>query len=57
MIERLGVNQFYTIPSVLRALMAKDQDVPKQFNLQSLRIIGSGTSLKVTTYVTTLCAN
>ena len=44
MIQRIGVNHLYTIPSVIRELMVNSNEAfhPNSFDLSSLRIIGSG---------------
>ena len=40
-IEKHGVNQFYTAPTAIRSLMAKGDDVLGDSDLSSLRILGS----------------
>ena len=44
MIQRIGINHFYIIPSVVRELMVNRNQAfhPDSFDLSSLRIIGSG---------------
>jgi len=39
--EEHKVNQFYTAPTAIRALMAKGEDLVKRHDLSSLRILGS----------------
>jgi acyl-coenzyme A synthetase/AMP-(fatty) acid ligase len=41
MIERHGITQFYTAPTAIRSLMRYGNDIPKQYNLSSLKILGS----------------
>ncbi len=40
-IEKYGVNQFYTAPTAIRAIMKSGDDWPKKFDLSSLRVIGT----------------
>ena len=40
-IEKHGVNQFYTAPTAIRALMACGDDLPKKYSMNSLKVIGS----------------
>jgi len=40
-VEKYKVNQFYTAPTALRALMREGEDWPKKYDLSSLRILGS----------------
>lgn len=40
-VEKFRVNSFYTAPTAIRALMAEGDDFPKQYNLTSLRVLGS----------------
>jgi acetyl-CoA synthetase len=40
-VERHGVNIFYTAPTAIRALQACDADYVRRHNLQSLRVLGS----------------
>ena len=40
-IEKHGVNQFYTAPTAIRALMKTGDDWPKKYDLSSLRILGT----------------
>ncbi|MCH2234272.1 MAG: acetate--CoA ligase [Crocinitomicaceae bacterium] len=39
--EKHKVNQFYTAPTAIRALMAAGDDYPKNYKLDSLKVIGS----------------
>ena len=39
--ERLGVTIFYTAPTAIRALMKLGDDVPAQYDLSKLRLLGS----------------
>ncbi|MEM1322986.1 MAG: acetate--CoA ligase [Bacteroidota bacterium] len=39
--EKHRVNQFYTAPTAIRALMAKGDHWPKQYDLNSLKVLGS----------------
>lgn len=39
--EKHKVNQFYTAPTAIRALMASGYDEPDKYNLSSLKVIGS----------------
>ncbi|MEL6123226.1 MAG: acetate--CoA ligase [Bacteroidota bacterium] len=39
--EKLKVNQFYTAPTAIRALMAKGDSFPAKYDLSSLRVLGS----------------
>ncbi|MGA2874342.1 MAG: acetate--CoA ligase [Nitrososphaerales archaeon] len=41
MIERYGVNIFYTSPTALRGLMRYGDELPLKHNLRSLRVLGS----------------
>jgi acetyl-CoA synthetase len=41
LIERYGVSIFYTTPTAIRLLMKFGEDWPKQYNLSSLKILGS----------------
>jgi len=41
LIERYGVNIFYTTPTAIRLLMKYGEDWPKQYDLSSLKILGS----------------
>ncbi len=38
---RLGVTIFYTAPTAIRALMKMGDDIPKQYNLSKLRLLGT----------------
>jgi acetyl-CoA synthetase len=40
-IEKHGVNQFYTAPTAIRAIMKSGDDWPKKFDLTSLRVLGT----------------
>lgn len=40
-IEKHGVNQFYTAPTAIRSLMRSGEEWPAKYDLSSLRIIGS----------------
>ncbi|SVC76258.1 uncharacterized protein METZ01_LOCUS329112, partial [marine metagenome] len=40
-VERLKVTQFYTAPTAIRALMSHGEDIPKKYNLSTLRLLGS----------------
>ncbi|MDA7501669.1 acetate--CoA ligase [Chitinophagales bacterium] len=39
--EKHKVNQFYTAPTAIRALMAKGDEWPKQYDLSALKVLGS----------------
>ena len=39
--EKYKVNQFYTAPTAIRALMAAGINIPDQYDLSSLKVIGS----------------
>ncbi|MCL4133020.1 UNVERIFIED_CONTAM: hypothetical protein GTU68_042413 [Idotea baltica] len=39
--EKHKVNQFYTAPTAIRALMAAGDDVPARYDLSSLKVLGS----------------
>lgn len=39
--EKHKVNQFYTAPTAIRALMAKGPDIPDQYDLSSLKVLGT----------------
>jgi len=39
--EKHRVNQFYTAPTAIRALMAAGYDLPEKYDLSSLKVIGS----------------
>ena len=39
--EKHKVNQFYTAPTAIRALMAKGDEWPQKYDLSSLRVLGS----------------
>ena len=41
MIQRHKITQFYTAPTAIRLLMRYDDDVPKKYDLSSLKILGS----------------
>jgi len=40
-VQRWKVNEFYTAPTALRALMKFGDEVPKKYNLSSLRLLGT----------------
>ena len=40
-VDKYKVNQFYTAPTAIRALMAAGDDPPKKRNLSSLRLLGT----------------
>lgn len=40
-IEKHQVNQFYTAPTAIRALMACGEDLPNKYTMSSLKVIGS----------------
>jgi len=40
-VEKYKVNQFYTAPTAIRALMKEGEQWPKKYDLSSLRILGS----------------
>jgi len=40
-IEKFGVNTFYTAPTAIRSLMREGEDWPKRRDLSSLRLLGS----------------
>jgi len=40
-IEKHNVNQFYTAPTAIRALMVSGSEVPNKFKMESLKVIGS----------------
>jgi acetyl-CoA synthetase len=40
-VEKHGVNQFYTAPTAIRAIMKAGDDWPKKFDLSSLRVLGT----------------
>jgi len=39
--EKHKVNQFYTAPTAIRALMAKGDDWPQKYDLSSIKVLGS----------------
>ena len=39
--EKHKVNQFYTAPTAIRALMAKGDDIPAKYDLSSIKMLGS----------------
>ena len=41
MVQRHKITQFYTAPTAIRLLMRYDDDVPKKYDLSSLKILGS----------------
>ncbi len=40
-VEKLGINQFYTAPTAIRALMKSGEEWPAKYDLSSLRILGT----------------
>ena len=40
-IERYGVSIFYTAPTAIRSFMKQGREIPDQYNLKSLRVLGS----------------
>jgi len=40
-VDRLHVNQFYTAPTAIRALMSHGEEIPKKYNLSTLKVLGS----------------
>lgn len=40
-VEKHQVNQFYTAPTAIRALMLSGESVPEQYKMESLKVIGS----------------
>lgn len=41
MIERHGITQFYTAPTAIRSLMRYGDEIPKKYDLSSLKILGT----------------
>ena len=41
MIERHGISIFYTAPTAVRSLIRFGDEIPKEYDLSSLRILGS----------------
>ena len=41
MVQRHKITHFYTAPTAIRLLMRYDDDVPKKYDLSSLKILGS----------------
>ena len=41
-VQKLGINHFYTTPYVIRKLMSCDKGTPTSYDLSSLRVIASG---------------
>jgi len=39
--DKHQVNQFYTAPTAIRALMAKGDDIPAKYDLSSIKLLGS----------------
>lgn len=39
--QKHKVNQFYTAPTAIRALMAKGEDIPSNYDLSSIKVLGS----------------
>jgi acetyl-CoA synthetase len=40
-VERHGINQLYTAPTAIRALMGKGDEFPAKYDLSSLRVLGT----------------
>ena len=40
-VDRLAVTQFYTAPTAIRALMSHGEEIPKNYDLSTLRVLGS----------------
>ena len=40
-VDRLSVTQFYTAPTAIRALMSHGEEIPKNYDLSTLRVLGS----------------
>jgi acetyl-CoA synthetase len=40
-VDRLNVTQFYTAPTAIRALMSHGEEIPKNYDLSTLRVLGS----------------
>ena len=40
-VDRLNVTQFYTAPTAIRALMSHGSEIPKNYSLSTLRVLGS----------------
>ncbi len=40
-IEKYGVNEFYTSPTAIRALLAKGESWPDRYEMKSLRVLGT----------------
>ena len=40
-VARLSVTQFYTAPTAIRALMSHGEEIPKNYDLSTLRVLGS----------------
>ena len=51
LVTELGINHFYTTPSVIRKLMSNDKEVQSLYNLSSLRIIASGRYMVLMTFL------
>jgi len=41
MVERLGITQFYTAPTAIRAIAREGEDFVKKYNRSSLRVLGT----------------
>ena len=41
MVQRHGITHFYTAPTAIRSLMRYGSDIPKRYDLSSLRILGT----------------
>ena len=40
-VDRLAVTQFYTAPTAIRALMSHGEEIPKNYDLSTIRVLGS----------------
>ncbi|TLM78915.1 MAG: acetate--CoA ligase [Actinobacteria bacterium] len=40
-VDKYGVNQFYTAPTAIRALMKAGEEIPAKYDLSSLRVLGT----------------
>ena len=50
MVQRLKVNQFHTTPSAIRILMKADNKYVKDYDLSSLKTIGSGVCIALKSF-------
>ena len=41
MVERHQITHFYTAPTAIRSLMRYGDDIPKRYDLSSLRVLGT----------------